>query len=83
MEKRQIVTHIDEVTQSYRGNVNALEQAIGAWLVGRQMGWKVLYLMQVLTSYIFRTTESCHSVSGSYFGPSSKRTFPDFSIVPS
>jgi len=40
-------------------------------------------LMAVLTSYIFRTTESWHSVSGSYFGPSSKRTFPDFSIVPS
>jgi hypothetical protein len=40
-----MVDTIDTAIKRYSGNVNALEQAIGAWFVGQHFGWKVLYLM--------------------------------------
>lgn len=43
--KKDIVPHIDKVTQDFKGQINELEQAIGMWLVGRQFGWKVMYLV--------------------------------------
>jgi len=42
---KDIIPHIDPVIKDFRGNVNELEQAIGVWIVGRQMGWKVMLLI--------------------------------------
>ena len=42
---KDIISHIDTVTKSFRGNINELEQAIGVWIVGREFGWKVMLLV--------------------------------------
>lgn len=43
--QKDIIPHIDRVTQNFKGQVNELEQAIGLWMVGRQFGWKVMLLV--------------------------------------
>lgn len=45
MTPKQIVETIDFAIEDFQGNVGQLEQAIGAWFIGRRFGWKVLYLM--------------------------------------
>lgn len=42
---KDIIAHMDSVIKNYRGNVNELEQAIGVWIVGRKLGWKVMLLV--------------------------------------
>lgn len=42
---KNIIPHIDSVTKEFGGNVNELEQAIGVWIVGRKLGWKVMLLV--------------------------------------
>lgn len=37
--------HIDQVIAEYTGPGDELEAAIGMYMVGRHVGWKVLYLM--------------------------------------
>ena len=36
---------IDEAVRRFSGNVDELEQAIGMYMVGRHVGWKVLVLI--------------------------------------
>jgi hypothetical protein len=42
---KDILPHIDEATRKFKGQITELEQAIGMWVVGRQFGWKVMYLV--------------------------------------
>jgi len=42
---KAIIPHIDKRTQNFKGQINELEQAIGMWFVGRQFGWKVMFLV--------------------------------------
>ena len=44
-EARRIADLFDKVTVAYSGQVDALEQAIGMYWVGRHTGWKALVLM--------------------------------------
>ena len=37
--------HIDDVIATYTGPGDELEAAIGMYMIGRHVGWKVLYLM--------------------------------------
>jgi len=43
--QKEIILHIDRITQNFTGQINELEQAIGLWIVGRQFGWKVMFLV--------------------------------------
>lgn len=42
---QQLIEHIDERIKEFHGQLNELESAIGAYFVGRKMGWKVLMLI--------------------------------------
>lgn len=41
----EIMRKIDDAVKNFTGNSAELESAIGAFLVGRHIGWKPLYLM--------------------------------------
>ena len=45
MRDKDLIPHIDKVIKNFKGYAPTLEHAIGAYLVGRRVGWKVLYLM--------------------------------------
>lgn len=45
MRKSEIVGHLDQRIEEFKGQIPTLESAIGAYLVGRRFGWKVLYLV--------------------------------------
>ena len=45
MNYQELLAHIDEQVQSYRGDLTQLERAIGALIAGRQFGWRVLLLV--------------------------------------
>lgn len=45
MKDKDYLTIIDEASVSFKGQLNDLEGAIGALLVGRHLGWKPLFLM--------------------------------------
>ena len=45
IQDKDIIPYIDQRIEKFRGQVPALEQAIGVWIVGRKFGWKVLYLV--------------------------------------
>lgn len=40
-----LIKHIDETTQNFKGSLHDLEAAIGCYMVGRQFGWKPLLLI--------------------------------------
>jgi len=42
---KQIEKLINEAITKYSGTIDALETAIGAFFIGKTMGWKPLYLM--------------------------------------
>ena len=42
---KDIIPHIDPFIEDFRGNIHEFEQAIGAWVVGRKFGWKVMLLV--------------------------------------
>lgn len=44
MNSQELLSHIDEQVRNYAGDLTQLERAIGALIVGRQFGWKVLLL---------------------------------------
>ncbi len=46
LDEKQVVQLIDDAFDRYRGNVNELKGAIGAFMLGRIIGWKPLMLMQ-------------------------------------
>lgn len=41
---KNLLAHIDKRMRNYKGDIARLESAIGAYLVGRQFGWKILLL---------------------------------------
>ena len=51
MTTEQLVAHIDSVSASYKGNADALIGAIGALMVGRIYGWRVLRIVIGSPSY--------------------------------
>lgn len=45
MKDKELVESCDDAVRKFKGNIMELERAIGSLFVGRQMGWKVLYLV--------------------------------------
>jgi hypothetical protein len=45
MKYQDLLTHIDKQVREFEGDLTQLERAIGALIVGRQFGWKVLLLV--------------------------------------
>ncbi len=45
LNEKQLVALIDKAIKEYAGAGSELERAIGMFLVGRKMGWRVIYLM--------------------------------------
>jgi hypothetical protein len=45
MDKSKIIQHLDSRIEKFGGQLPTLESAMGAYLVGRRFGWKVLYLV--------------------------------------
>lgn len=45
MTDSEIIAVVDEAVKNYRGQVQVIEQAVGALIVGRRFGWRVLYLV--------------------------------------
>jgi len=45
MNYQDLLAHIDEQVRAYTGDLTQLERAIGALIVGRQFGWKVMLLV--------------------------------------
>jgi len=35
----------DEILKTYKGDIPLLEKALGAYFVGRRVGWKVMYVL--------------------------------------
>jgi hypothetical protein len=51
MTTEQLVEHIDAVSASYKGNADVLIGAIGALMIGRVYGWRVLRIVIGSSSY--------------------------------
>lgn len=45
MKDSELIKHFDKAMEGFRGQAQTLESAIGAYVVGRRFGWKVLYLI--------------------------------------
>lgn len=45
MNDRDLISHLDQGMRSYKGDLTQLERAIGAYLVGRKFGWKIMMLV--------------------------------------
>lgn len=45
MTDRESIDRFDERIKKFRGQLPTLESAVGAYVVGRKLGWKVLYLV--------------------------------------
>ena len=45
MKQSEIIGHLDRQIEEFKGQLPTLESALGAYLVGRRYGWKVLYLV--------------------------------------
>ena len=45
MKDKELISYFDKRIEDYKGQIHVLESAMGAYLVGRRYGWKVLYLM--------------------------------------
>lgn len=45
MNDKELVAHLDSRMERFKGDMTRLEHAIGAYMVGRQFGWKVLLLI--------------------------------------
>ena len=45
MKKSDLIDHFDQQIGEFKGQIPTLESAIGAFIVGRRFGWKVLYLV--------------------------------------
>lgn len=44
-EAHALVTHLDEIVANFKGDFRDLEAAIGMYMTGRLVGWKVLVLI--------------------------------------
>lgn len=45
MSQQDTKKTIDIAIRNFKGQLPTLEAAIGAWIVGEKLGWKVLYLV--------------------------------------
>jgi hypothetical protein len=45
MNDKELLTHLDAQIKDFAGDLTSLERAVGAAIVGRQFGWKVLLLV--------------------------------------
>ena len=45
MKDKDIIPYFDKIIENYKGYAPSLEQAMGAYITGRRVGWKVIYLM--------------------------------------
>lgn len=45
MKDKDLIKHFDARIERFKGQLPTLESAIGAFVVGRRFGWKVLYLV--------------------------------------
>ncbi len=45
MSNDELVKHLDAVCKAYRGDATQLETAVGMFVLGRTMGWRVMYLI--------------------------------------
>jgi hypothetical protein len=44
-EDKKLSAHLNEVIRDFRGNFDILESALGALIIGRVVGWRVLKLL--------------------------------------
>lgn len=51
MTSEELVAHIDSVILTYEGDAEALASAIGALMIGRKYGWRVLRIVISSPSY--------------------------------
>jgi len=40
-----LVMRLDEITARFHGQIDELESAVGMYMIGRLMGWKVLFIV--------------------------------------
>ncbi|NGP52123.1 hypothetical protein [Thioalkalivibrio sp. XN8] len=45
MSERETIDRFDDRIKAFKGQLPTLESAIGAYVTGRKLGWKVLYLV--------------------------------------
>ena len=45
MTEKELIAHFDKQTKKYKGDITKLEHAIGAFIVGRKMGWKPMLII--------------------------------------
>lgn len=45
LDEKQLIALIDKAIKEYSGDSGELERAIGMFLFGRRLGWRVVYLM--------------------------------------
>ena len=45
MKDTELIRYFDKQFDDYKGNIHELESAIGAMVIGRRVGWKVLFLV--------------------------------------
>jgi hypothetical protein len=51
LDNDQLEQHFDKIIKEYEGDVFVLEAAIGAFVVGRLVGWRVLLLAHSLRTF--------------------------------
>jgi hypothetical protein len=44
-EAQELVRNLDQITKDFQGQFDELESAIGMYMIGRLLGWKVLVLI--------------------------------------
>jgi hypothetical protein len=71
-EAQAALALIDDAIVRYRGGIDSLEQAIGFYLVGRHLGWKVLVLM-----HNKRTIRKFEEI----LGINIRETFPELGVA--
>lgn len=45
MTDSEILAAVDKALDEYKGQVTVIEQAVGALILGRRLGWRVTYLV--------------------------------------
>jgi len=41
----EVLTQFDKILETYQGDILLMERAIGAYFVGRRLGWKILFIL--------------------------------------
>lgn len=51
MTDEELLKHIDDVSSNFKGDISHLSQAIGAIMLGRLYGWRVIRIITTSKSY--------------------------------